>query len=80
VTKYIKLSDEERGIEINISFGQTVGAWTNRNPESLEIGKKLVKDVQRRCFHNRDTMSNPKKWYKHIDRYVELYKLSREDY
>jgi hypothetical protein len=78
MTKYIKLTREDN-IYIGIVFGGTVGAVSNRNKESIKIGKQIVGEVQRKCFHSRDTMRKRKKWEPALTKAIEQFTLTRED-
>jgi hypothetical protein len=74
MTRYLKLTRED-GIEINFAWGSEVGAWTNRNPESIRIGKEIVQLGQARTLHNRRWMKFPRNWKKTIFEMVEKHNL-----
>jgi len=74
MTRYLKLTRDDN-IQINLAFGNEVGAWTNRNDNSIMIGNELVHDAQKRLKHNRVAMANPKRWVKSVNKIVDKYHL-----
>jgi len=78
-TRYLYLTREKDNVQINFVWGETVGAWTNRNPVSLEIGMEIVHDAQERLKHNRNFMANPKAWKKTIFPAIEKYGLTAKE-
>lgn len=68
------------GVEVNFVWEYDVGVWSNRNPESLRIANDIVKDVQRKTHHCRDTMCLPYKWTNSIENAVKRENLEYHNY
>jgi hypothetical protein len=76
MTRYVTLYDDNRNINIRISFGTDIGAWiTGVNPLNRKLGKELIHKGQNKMRHDRHKMADPKRWVTIIKEFREEHNL-----
>lgn len=83
MTHYLTLLSPENNptiTRINFSWGEDCGVWIDHpTPKSKVIAKMIVHEVQDKTRHNRRKMAKYFNWERIINKYVNMYNLTKEE-